>query len=112
MDKTLTTTKEAAMATKTIDESGTRQIVATVMGRRVTRGTLHKAFARVENREHWKNPVDAVIDIKNDREKALIAEAVVFYTGSVATFTPMVGGTLPGCRYRVTAIGYFAAVGA
>lgn len=94
-----------------MDETGSRQRVAVVMGRKVTRGTLLKAFARVENRQNWKLAIDAVVDVANDRDLLTLREAVVFFTGSIPTFTP-VGGALPGCRYRVTAIGYYAAVGA
>lgn len=84
-----------------------KQVVAKVLGRNVTRGTLRKAFERVENKANWKMPIDATIDITSPREGLLIAEAVVFYTGSRATFIPQ-----GGSRYKVLAIGYYAAVGA
>jgi len=96
----------------TTNDDGSRQIVAAVLGRRVTRGTLSKAFRRVEDRAHWKNPVNAVVDVANDYDRALLHEAIVFFTGSLPTFTVVPGGTLPGCRYRVTAAGYYAAIGA
>src|SRR5262245_44728559 len=88
------------------------QVVAEVNGRKVTRGELRDAFDRVADKANWKNPVDAVIDISGDAEMAMIREAVIFFTGSVPKFAPRKGAKLPGCRYRVTARGYYLAVGA
>jgi hypothetical protein len=89
----------------------TNQVVAKVLGKDVTRGALTLAFNRVCDIFNWKRPIDQVIEL-NDAEMALIREAIIFFTGSVPTFTPMLGGKLPKCRYRVTAAGYYAAVGA
>jgi hypothetical protein len=72
---------------------------------------LRAAFERVQNAAHWKNPVDAVVDL-NDAEMATLREAIIFFTGSVPAFKPRVGAALPRCRYRVQAIGYYLAVGA
>lgn len=74
---------------------------------------LSAAFDRVRNADHWKNRIDAVISIPGRGEEfsaavALISEAVTFYTGSVARFTPCGRPTM----YRVTAAGYFATIGA
>lgn len=87
------------------------QIVGNVMGRVVTRGELSQAFGQVANKANWKLPIDAVVDC-DDLEKAMIAEAVVFFAGCKAKFSPAAGAKLPRCRYRVQAIGYYAAVGA
>lgn len=87
-------------------------IVAKVNGRDVTRGALVTAFDRVANKEHWKFPIDATVDVANDFELGVIREAVIFFTGSVPTFEPRLGGELPGCRYRVRAAGYFRTIGA
>lgn len=87
------------------------QIVGEVMGRAVTRGELSKAFDRVTNTSNWKMPIDAVVDL-NDREMATIREAVVFFTGSMPTFEARAGATLPRCRYRVRADGYYKTCGA
>lgn len=94
------------------------QVVAKVMGRDVTRGELGKAFDKVKPAKHWKYPIDAEVVIENDGEMAMIAEAVVFFTGSVAEFIPIrvarpikdkdAGAML----YRVRAAGYFAVIGA
>ena len=72
---------------------------------------LQAAFKRVEPKDHWKNPIDCVIDIASDRELHDIREAVIFFTGSVPMFTPRAGAKLPACRYRVQADGYFRTIG-
>ena len=89
----------------------TKTVVATVMGKPVTQGQLSEAFDRVADKANWKNKIDAVVDL-NDQEMAMISEAVVFFTGSVAKFAPRNGAALPKCRYRVTAAGYYATIGA
>jgi hypothetical protein len=88
------------------------QAVAQVHGKDVTRADLSAAFNRVASKENWKMPIDAVVDIENDYAKELIERAVIFLTGSVPTFEPIAGATLPACRYRVKAAGYYAAIGA
>jgi hypothetical protein len=65
---------------------------------------MDKAFKLVQNKEHWKNPINAVIAAK-DRD--VVDEAIIYYTGSVGAFTPMKGGKL-----RVRADGYYIAIGA
>jgi hypothetical protein len=87
------------------------ETVAQVMGKDVTRGDLCEAFAGVTNVDHWKKPINAVIDL-DDRGMAMVREAVVFFTGSVPSFSPMLGARLPKCRYRVQAAGYYATIGA
>jgi hypothetical protein len=96
-----------------IKAEGDAQVVATVNGRRVTRGELSAAFDKVRNPEHWKRPIDANVEL-GDEEIALVQEAIVFFTGSQATLYPLLGtGSAPGrCRYRVVADGYFMTIGA
>lgn len=62
------------------------------------------AFDLVKDSEHWKNPIDKVIPADSDTN--LIHAAVAFYTGSHAEFTPVDDGL------RVTADGYYVAIGA
>jgi hypothetical protein len=83
------------------------EVVATVLGRDVTRGELWAAFNAVANKTHWKNPIDAVVDL-NDAEREMLRKAVIFFTGSVPSFKPRKGSNLPRCRYRVRATGYYA----
>ena len=71
---------------------------------------LHTAFTKVQNREHWKNPINAVVDL-NDAEMALLRDAIPFFTGSVPEFEAKKGAALPRCRYRVRAVGYYVAIG-
>lgn len=95
-----------------LDRELDAMVVARILGHDVTRGELSAAFDRVANRDNWKDRIDVVVDVANDVELATIREAVVFFTGSVPTFEPRPGAGLPGCRYRVRAAGYYAAVGA
>lgn len=61
---------------------------------------LRQAFELVQNREHWKNPVNAVI---NECDKEIVQEAVIYFTATVPTFTQLADGKL-----RVQAAGYWA----
>ena len=72
----------------------------------VTRGELSAAFKRVANPDNWKMPIDRIVEL-DDASKNLVAAAVTFYTGSVASFTAM-----PENLYRVKADGYYKAIGA
>jgi len=65
---------------------------------------LRAAFEQVQDRSNWKNPIDAII---RDTAKAVVCEAIVFYTGSVPKVTELGGGMI-----RVQADGYYVAIGA
>lgn len=74
---------------------------------RYTDAQLQEAFAKVKNRRHWKGRIDRVCEIKDDAEMELIEDAIVHFTGSVASFD-----AAPGERkFRVRADGYWAAIG-
>jgi hypothetical protein len=88
------------------------QVVAKVGSFEYTRAELSALFDRVADADHWKNPIDAVVDVAGDRELVGIFQAVEFFTGSKPTAQAVRGGTLPGCRYRIKAAGYFATCGA
>lgn len=67
---------------------------------------LQDAFARVQNTEHWKGAIDATLTLAADvaeRELALVAEAIEFFTATEALITH-----LGENRYRVIAPGYWA----
>jgi hypothetical protein len=86
-------------------------VVATIDGREITWGELKDAFDRVADRTNWKLPIDATIRTTpsaNDsaREVRLMREAIVFFTGSAPEFEVMRPYVM-----RVTAAGYYAAVG-
>jgi hypothetical protein len=94
------------------DFDGRNQVVGKVLGRDVTRGQLSVAFDAVADKANWKNPIDATVDL-DDYTKAMVAEAIVFFTGSVAKFTRKGGTTTDGIgRYRVRAAGYYRTIGA
>lgn len=72
-----------------------------------TRAELNGLFSRVQPAENWKARIDAETVFVDDRERAGMIEAVIFFTGSVPTLQP-----LNGNRYRVRAAGYYATIGA
>lgn len=87
------------------------QVVDVIDGRPVTRGELSAQFDRVKNAEHWKNHIDAQVDVANDAEIDLIERAVVFFTGSVPHVVEV--RAAGGMRtIRVRAAGYFRTIGA
>lgn len=67
---------------------------------------MHAAFTKVQNEKNWKLPIDKALALTDD-EKSVMYEAIIFYTGSVPDFVKLKDG-----RYRVQAVGYYAAVGA
>ena len=69
-----------------------------------TQADLKFAFTKVQNKEHWKNPIDAIIKME---EQDITERAIIFYTGSIPSFAPKAGGML-----RVIADGYYVAIGA
>jgi high-affinity K+ transport system ATPase subunit B len=87
------------------------QVVTRIEGRDVTRAELSRAFSRVEPKQNWKNPIDAIVVISSSYERLAIAAAVTFFTGSVATFD-VVRLEANHSTYRVRAAGYYAAIGA
>lgn len=64
------------------------------------------AFRLVENREHWKFPIDATLQA-SARDVGYIARAVTFFTGSVPRITRGADG-----KWHIQADGYHATVGA
>lgn len=73
-------------------------------GREFSRDEMLDAFNPVANKEHWKYPVDAVVDAD---QRDVLDQAIPYFTGSCAHFTEVEGGKL-----RVQADGYFNAIGA
>lgn len=69
---------------------------------------LKAAFELVEDKRHWKNPINTVIEIDDERQMRLIREAVIYFTGSVPEFEKVNYGQN---RYHVTAAGYFETIG-
>lgn len=95
-----------------IEAESRAQVVATVNGKSVTRGDLTIAFNAVADKANWKMPIDARVDL-DAYTLAMVAEAVTFFTGSVAKFERLTGSTTGGiAKYRVTAAGYYATCGA
>jgi hypothetical protein len=70
------------------------------------REELKAAFEKVQNKEHWKNPIDAFIDPK---EYGITDDAIAYFTGTQAFFNSN-NLTLAQCEagmVRVTADGYY-----
>lgn len=93
-----------------IEAESAAEIVVCVGGRGVTRRELTAAFNRVAPRDNWKLPIDVTIDTTPE-ERLMIAEAITFFTGSVAKFEPR-GELAPLSPFRITAPGYYATCGA
>lgn len=94
-----------------INDEMNRQVVATVMGRAVTRGELSAAFDCVRPAKNWKLPIDAQIEL-DEFGVNLTQEAIIYFTGGPAHFDqvrPVVNGK---ARYQVSAPGYYAVCGA
>ena len=87
------------------------QVVTRIEDRDVTRAELAQAFARVESKVNWKNPIDAIVIFSSSYERLIVAAAVTFFTGSVASMDVIRLET--NCStYRVRAAGYYATIGA
>lgn len=68
--------------------------------------TYRKAmFSLVENRQHWKDPIDAIVRDTPEMRDAL-TDAIAHFTGSVPTFYGNASGLM-----RVVAAGYRATIG-
>lgn len=93
-----------------IEAESMAQVVGQVNGRPVTRGALNEAFKRVQPAGNWKLAIDATVSLTTD-ERDMVAEAITFFTGSVARFEARSEvGILT--TYHVTAAGYYATIGA
>lgn len=66
--------------------------------------TLSEAFGKVQDPKNWKSPIRNVC---RTVDKNKVAEAITFYTGSVAIFEDLSNGWT-----AVKAEGYYAAIGA
>lgn len=98
---------EALKREQAIQAEMDMQIVAEAEGFAFTRGELAEAFRRVENKQNWKYPIDAMLAGElTHRECAAIRQAVIFFAGCEAMFTKVRGN-----GYRVQAVGYYAAIG-
>lgn len=77
-------------------------------GTRYSRSELSAAFARVSPTPNWKTRIDEFVTLGPDADDEImvIREAVIFYTGSVPTFTKVSESTC-----RVKAAGYYATIG-
>lgn len=68
-------------------------------GERFTIAQLRAAFEAVENRDHWKNPIDA--DVHAD-VAVVTSEAIVYFHGRRPSHRP---GSTPS-HVRMTSAGY------
>lgn len=64
-----------------------------------TQEQLKKAFEKVQDSEHWKNPIDAYCRLE---DKGIIAKAIAHFTGTEAHFD----ATFAKGWLRVQADGY------
>jgi hypothetical protein len=71
-----------------------------------TQDELSAAFDLVKNSTHWKKPINARVALTDEQVDA-VHEAVIHFTGSIATIT-----NLPNGKRHVRAAGYYATIGA
>lgn len=76
-------------------------------GEPFTRQRLRDLFNVVASPENWKFRIDTVIDL-DPADRDAMREAVIFFTGSVPTFSY----TGNGIECAVKAAGYYATIGA
>lgn len=101
------------MTHETIREAMNTEVVDRIDGVDVLRSEFEGAFNRVADKENWKNPISACVEIADGHELEVILRAIAFFTGSMGTACPR-GRTRSDGRtpYLITAPGYYAAVGA
>lgn len=54
--------------------------------RAMTQDDLQAQFNRVKNVHDWKNPINRLVIVKNQAEIEEIAQAIVYFTGSVPQY--------------------------
>ena len=67
-----------------------------------TQAELKEAFELVQNAQHWKGPIEAVIPIE---KRDVVEAAIPFYTATNAIFRPIQNNP---ARIYVEAPGYWA----
>ena len=67
-----------------------------------TQAQIEAAFESVQDAQHWKNPINAIVD---RAQIEVLTRAIPYYTGTPAFFDDVEGQ--PG-KVRVTADGYYA----
>lgn len=78
------------------------------------RSEVSAIFDRVADKSNWKLPIKAEVAL-DFADSDLLREAVIFFTGSVPTMEviePFLNRNDGRSMYRVTAAGYYSAVGA
>jgi hypothetical protein len=79
-----------------------------IWGRTAGDARMHAAFTFVQDKKHWKNPIDITLDPLDESQIELVTDAVIHYTGSCPHF---VLNKSTG-KMRITAVGYYVAIGA
>jgi hypothetical protein len=69
------------------------------MGQKYTREQLVQAFEKVQDKKHWKNPINSFC---KEEEKEITNEAIIYFTGTEAEFGKPINGVV-----SVTALGYY-----
>lgn len=69
-----------------------------------TREELKAAFEKVQNKEHWKNPIDAFIS-PDDYE--VTDEAIAFFTGTRINSCVVISGGPNKGKWHIKADGYY-----
>lgn len=70
-------------------------------------GQLHDAFTLIQNKDHWKGPIDVRFKQITGEHVKLFQAAVGYFTGGGCTVQDMPDGSV-----RITARGYWHHIGA
>lgn len=113
----ITDADRATLTYEQIEAKFAAQPIAHVNGRDYTKSDLDKAFDLVRHPENWKRTIDCRVQL-TDEQVCLIQDAVIYFTGSVPTFTPVSHSTVqfnnagvPERLYHVKADGYYLTCG-
>jgi len=87
------------------------ETINTETGTHYSRAELKATFELVENKNNWKMPIDKEVWL-SALEVNAVYNAVIFFAGCAPKFTCIKCGIDGKNLYRVTAPGYYKAVGA
>lgn len=115
--KFITDADRATLTVEQIDAKAATQPIARVHGRDILKAELSAAFDLVADKAHWKNPIDATLQLTTE-QVALIHDAALFFGAGEAKFHAPAqtvqwdNGDNMVAVYHVTAPGYYATIGA
>jgi hypothetical protein len=65
---------------------------------------MERAFEFVKDKDDWRKPIDAIVTPLTKAEADVIADAIIYFTGTAPTVTPANDHEIKGFRFE--AVGY------